>query len=190
MVQAWRAFADLMPLLVLGVVVAVPAAIWRARQRVKRDGEAWSEALLVVGVRASAGLALLGVLGLTLEPLGVGMAPTTNWVPFATITDQLTSQIDASVAVRNVAFNVALFVPIGLTWTWVAILSARSWRMAVLAGTGLSVLVELTQMLLPVGRAADVDDVILNMLGVFVGVVAARAWESAAERFGKAADAA
>ena len=190
MVQAWRAFADLIPLLVLGLLVAAPAGTWAARRRVKRDGESWSEALLAVSTRASAGLALLAVLGVTVAPLGVGMTTTTNLIPFATITDQLTSQIDASIAVRNLAFNVALFVPVGFTWTWTASISPRSWWTALIAGAGLSLAVELTQFLLPLGRAADIDDVILNSAGVFIGALAARVWASRGERFGRPMDAA
>lgn len=185
MVQAWRAFADLLPVLVLALVVAVPVGVWCARRRVLRDGESWREALLVVGIRMSAVAAFLGVLGLTLKPLSAGLPSSTNWVPFATIIDQMTSQVDTSIAFRNVALNVALFVPVGFSWAWTSVLSGRSWRIALVAGVGLSVFVEVTQMLIPLGRALDVDDVILNSAGVVAGAVAAKASGATPERFGE-----
>lgn len=99
---------------------------------------------------------------------------STNWVPFATIVDQFTSQVHASVAVRNLLFNVLLFVPIGLTWTLVAEQLNRTWVRAVVAGAGFAVVVEAAQLLLPLGRAADVDDVVLNHPGCLGGALTAR----------------
>ena len=40
-----------------------------------------------------------------------------------------------------------------------------------LAGTALSALVEAAQYLLPLGRAVDVDDVVLNAVGTVAGAV-------------------
>lgn len=187
MTQAWRAFADIIPLIAAAVLIAIPAVILRSRQRV-RAGESWRSATTTVGLNASAVLVALAVLGITLEPLAVGAPATANWVPFATIIDQATSQIDASVAFRNVGLNVVLFVPVGFVWTWAAVRSGRSWATALLAGIGLSLLIELVQLLSPLGRAVDVDDVLLNSLGTLLGALGFRAVSALTGGDGELAD--
>lgn len=175
--QAWRAFGYLVPWLALGILVAIPLVALLGHRRRRRHGESWPIAASTVAVRVGAIGALLLVIAITLDPLGgVGAARTsTNWVPFATIADQITSSVDVSVAVRNVLFNVLLFVPIGAAWALVAHQAGRTWLQAVAAGAGLSLLIELAQLLLPLGRAVDVDDVLLNSLGVLLGALAGEA---------------
>lgn len=188
MTQAWRAFADVIPLVAAAVVIAVPAVILRSRQRV-RAGDSWRSATTTVSVNASGVVVMLAVLGITLEPLAVGAPGTANWMPFATIIDQATSQIDASVAFRNVGLNVVLFVPVGFVWTWAAVRAGRPWTTALLAGIGLSLLVELVQLVAPLGRAVDVDDVLLNSLGTLLGALGFRALSASTLGNGETADA-
>lgn len=176
MQQAWRAFGHLVPVVVIGVLVAMAGVALLARRRSRLGGEPGLAAVLTVAVRAAAAGALILVVAITLQPIGpvgtVGTSP--NWVPFATIVDQFATQVDASVAVRNLLFDVLLFVPIGFTWTLVAEQLNRTWVQVVVAGAGFAAVVETAQLLLPLGRAADVDDVTLNTLGVLGGALAAQ----------------
>lgn len=174
--QAWRAFGHLVPLVVLGLLVAMAGVALLARRRSRLCGKPWLAAVLTVAVRATAIGALILVVAITLQPTGpVGIVGTSpNWVPFATIVDQFATQVDPSVAVRNLLFNVLLFVPVGFTWTLVAEQLNRTWVQAVVAGAGFAVVVETAQLLLPLGRAADVDDVTLNTLGVLGGAPTAQ----------------
>ena len=159
----------MIPLLAALVLLAAPVVALRARRRVRRSGESWRSASAVAALNASAVVALVAVLVVTLRPIGLGGTATANWVPFATIIDQVTSQVDASVAFRNLGGNVLLFVPVGFLWTWVAVRSGLSWRTALAASAALSLLVELVQFVAPLGRAVDVDDVLLNVLGALLG---------------------
>ncbi|WP_220725888.1 VanZ family protein [Arthrobacter cheniae] len=69
------------------------------------------------------------------------------------------------------AANVLMFVPLGLFWF---LLAPRSWRWAgVFAGFGLSLLIEVAQLLLLPQRFATPYDVLANTLGTFMGTVAA-----------------
>ena len=61
-----------------------------------------------------------------------------------------------------------MFVPIGALTFWSR--SVRWWTAAA-CGAGMSLLVELGQLML--GRSADVDDVLLNSCGATVGAVVA-----------------
>lgn len=85
----------------------------------------------------------------------------------------------SDIVVANVWGNIAMFVPLGLLlmWLWTSPLLARV-LMATVAGVGLSVIIELTQ--LSLRRVADIDDVILNgsgaLLGALVGLVTVLIW--------------
>lgn len=101
-----------------------------------------------------------------------------NLQPFTEIRRGLRSGASDIVA-ANVWGNIAMFVPLGLLlmWLWTSPLIARV-LMATVAGTGLSVIIELTQ--LSLRRVADIDDVILNgsgaLLGALVGLVTVLIW--------------
>ncbi len=66
----------------------------------------------------------------------------------------------------NFLGNILIFVPIGLLPPLLWKRCRRFWKMALL-GCGLSVLIEVTQLLLP--RGTDIDDVWLNTTGAVTG---------------------
>ena len=104
-----------------------------------------------------------------------------NLEPFTEIRRGLRAGASDAVA-ANVWGNVAMFVPIGLLlmWLWTSPLIARV-IMATVAGTGLSIIIELAQLTLR--RVADIDDVILNgsgaLLGALLGLVTVLLWRLA-----------
>ncbi len=101
-----------------------------------------------------------------------------NLEPFVEIRRGLRAGASDAVA-ANVWGNVAMFVPVGLLlmWLWTSPLIARV-IMSTIAGAGLSIIIELTQLTLH--RVADIDDVILNgsgtLLGALVGMVTVLLW--------------
>lgn len=143
---------------------------WR-RRRLRRRG-------LTSGGAREAGLLLLamfsgGMAVLTLCPhptwlwaglqgywppyfggLGIPLVHRVNLIPF--------SQGDS---LFNIVGNIVMFVPFG----FLAALLWRGWtgRRALCAGLGITAGIECWQML--VGRFFDIDDIILNALGVFCG---------------------
>jgi hypothetical protein len=90
---------------------------------------------------------------LTLRP---GHSGRLNLVPFA---------FGANASPFEPVSNVLLFVPLGI------LIAAVGWRWFAVVGLGLtlSLSIEVTQYLLNIGRTADVNDVIENTLGAFVG---------------------
>lgn len=111
--------------------------------------------------------AVVLVAATTLRPVLAGGPATVNLDPGATIGNYL-SVGDDLLSARNLGLNVALFVPVGLGLAlW------RRWGLGRVLPVALaaSALVEVVQYLLPLGRAADVDDVILNGVGAAVGAV-------------------
>ena len=69
----------------------------------------------------------------------------------------------------NIIGNVSMFIPVGIVWPC-CFKKLDTLGKAVLAGGGLSLFIEITQ--LPFyDRCSDVDDLILNTAGVFIGAL-------------------
>lgn len=104
-----------------------------------------------------------------------------NLVPLAPLFDHTSPP-----RLSEILANVVLFVPLGLfgplLLTRAASTTARSARLLA-AGLLMSVAMESLQYLLNTGRAADVDDVLTNVLGTLAGL----ALFAAANRFSPAA---
>ena len=147
--------------LALAVLVIVVAA-WGGMRRALALAPYVLLAMAVTGV-------LVATLGFS---VGDGSGPSgINLTPFEEIRRGVHGGASEVVA-ANVWGNIAMFVPIGvlLMWLWTSPLLARI-LMATIAGAGLSVAIELTQLTLH--RVADIDDVILNGAGALLGAVVA-----------------
>lgn len=64
--------------------------------------------------------------------------------------------------------NVVLFIPFGMLVPALVPKLRRGWRV-ILAGAGVSALIELWQLTVPQARHSDVNDVLTNTLGVAIG---------------------
>ena len=67
----------------------------------------------------------------------------------------------------NIVGNIAMFIPVGIVWP-VCFQKLDSIPKTVLAGFGFSLFIELIQLICP-ERHSDVDDLILNTIGVLIG---------------------
>ncbi len=120
---------------------------------------AWSRriALLLVGCWL-----IIATYG-TLAGLGAQPGPRSyfNLVPFRSYF------ADPPRTVAEVLGNVALFVPLGLLLPFVS----RRWTLPLVLSVAavLSMIIEVGQFLLNQGRSADIDDVVLNVIGAVVG---------------------
>ena len=119
-----------------------------------------------------------GVLGVTLFPLPLqGLAPFA--VPYSNVQlvplDTIDLLLGGSQSARQLGGNLLLLAPMGLLVP-VAWRAARPFWRTVAWGVAVSILIEVLQFLLGVlagefYRVVDVDDVILNVLGVVAGRV-------------------
>jgi glycopeptide antibiotics resistance protein len=89
-----------------------------------------------------------------------------NFIPFKTILSYLHGNKGLLIAGINLVGNIALLVPIGFLapFTWPGI----TWKGAVMLAVLSGLIVELLQVVLRVG-IFDIDDVILNGIGVLIG---------------------
>ncbi len=96
-----------------------------------------------------------------------------NLTPFREIARSLTNH-EAGYGVLNFWGNIVAFVPVGVLALLAMARGRRlAWLIALAGGTALSATLEVAQY--AVGRSADVDDVILNAVGVGLGVALALA---------------
>ena len=70
-------------------------------------------------------------------------------------------------AVANLVGNIVMFIPLGFCLPWVNAPLRRFWK-TLLVSAGIIILVEAVQLVTLLGRC-DVDDLILNLIGVTVG---------------------
>ena len=141
----------------------------RGQRRVALQRASW---VMLIG-------AVLVVLSATLVgstiPVG-GPGGRVNLIPGVSIL--ALNQDDKSDAVENVVGNILLFLPLG----FFGVLVVRRRLVEVTgAACALSVCIETTQWVLG-DRWADIDDVLLNTFGAFVGAVAALAAVRVSER--------
>ena len=111
---------------------------------------------------------VIALLTLTSHP-GKTYVPDTNWVPFASISDLWSGAKHPALVLNNVLGNLLLFAPLALLLRLLLIRSGTRVLAVVLMS---SCLIELMQGLgLPDHRQADVDDVLLNVLGAALALM-------------------
>lgn len=139
----------------LATLVAVARRRHLGRRRLRMLGAGILTATLVL------------IVATTLLPVVAEGPASVNLDPGATIRNYLEFGDDL-LSARNLGLNVALFVPFGLglaLWRRWGVFRVLPFGMAV------SVLIEAAQYALPIGRAVDVDDVVLNTVGAALGAV-------------------
>jgi len=123
-------------------------------------------------VRLAAGLVLgvwiAGGLLLTLSPVNPapGQVVEPNFIPLRTIGIYL-ANLDSGFWLRNLVGNLVLLLPVGLVGPIVFPWMDRWWRV-LLAAVALSLAIEVAQLWVP-DRSADVDDILLNVVGAILG---------------------
>ena len=108
--------------------------------------------------------------GIVSEPGGLKIAP--NQVPFRTIAAMFRYS-SALTIVRELGGNIVVFMPFGVLLGLV-FPSLATWRRIALAGVLFSASIELGQLVVSLSlgftyRYTDIDDVILNVVGVLLG---------------------
>lgn len=117
---------------------------------------------LLAGLFTLAWLAVGLVLALRPIPAVEALAPD-NVIPFHTFARYLGAlAVNLPQILGNLGLLAVIGFPAPVAWRWLD----RWWRV-ILAATAFSVAIELIQLPIP-GRAADIDDVILNVAGALL----------------------
>ena len=86
-----------------------------------------------------------------------------NFVPIVHMFDQYDGWL------INIIGNITMFIPVGIAWPY-CFKKLDTIRKVVLAGGGLTLCIEITQ--LPFySRCSDIDDLIMNTTGVLIGAI-------------------
>ncbi len=155
----------ILAMLIAGAITLVVAKVSVGRRGARHGLRATMWAMLA----STAGVILVATVGFSVGDAEAGSR--VNLQPLVEIRRGLKSSA-SDMATANVYGNIAMFVPLGmlLVFLWSSPLIARV-IMATIAGAGLSLIIELTQLTLR--RVADIDDIILNASGALLGAVAA-----------------
>ncbi|MFD3450108.1 hypothetical protein ACFDTO_36640 [Microbacteriaceae bacterium 4G12] len=106
MAQLWRAFGGVIPLfLIISLVVIVIAFLFRGRSTGAK--QVWLNIIFT--------LSIVGILLVTLLPRNYGMPVSRiiNLIPFVGMYKIMFHSVDITVPIRNLGFNILLFVPFG-----------------------------------------------------------------------------
>ena len=149
------------PVTIVAALLAVLAVALAARSARREPASPRRTAVAWVAVAFAA----LALAAFTLVP-GHGRR-TTNLVPLHSILRELHSA-NGTVAFLNIAGNVLVMMPLGM-----ALLLATRWSVRTLTAIGftVSVVIETLQWTVVPGRATDVDDVLLNTVGMALGAL-------------------
>lgn len=126
-------------------------------------------------------LLLLSVIAILLVTLGTG---TYDWnaeriynlIPIYGTVNMVVNDSQPLRLIFNIFLNILLFMPFGFFMRMCMPVSKKVLTQITLVGMLLSLCIEIAQLILPTGRWADVDDVILNTLGAFFGCVLYERW--------------
>lgn len=109
--------------------------------------------------------------------IGFGDPLPVNWIPFQTVWMYLRGDLPVNpgdvvmMSFANLAGNVLLLAPMGFLLPLLYD-RMRFWNKTLLLGVTFSLTLEMVQYFL--GRTADIDDVLLNSLGILLGYAAWR----------------
>jgi glycopeptide antibiotics resistance protein len=107
----------------------------------------------------------MAILWVTLTPGDSIAGHHANLMPFATIRSYLQPTFDVDLAARQLGGNILLFAPTGVLLVWAGLRI----RGAIAVAAALSTVIEFAQLVVVTSRVADVDDIILNMIGGGLG---------------------
>lgn len=166
MVQLWRAFGDLVPLFLIVVLAFSITAYFVSRKR-NLDSKRMILKILFA-------LNIIAILLVTVFPMSYGLAipRVINLVPLVGMYDLMFNSVDISVPIRNLGLNILLFVPFGFFLSLKKpSLQKKLILNVIIKGFLLSLFIEVVQYAFPMGRSADIDDLILNTVGTFLGYI-------------------
>lgn len=167
MVQAWRHFSGVIPLFLIIAVVLFLLIRYKNSGQSMDWKNPFSQFMFI--------LSIVGVLLVTLYTTYGSQQPRTiNYVPFVGLYEMIEmifTSPSSSVPFRNLGLNIILFVPFGFFLSWRTYLRQKSFFAIILKGFFFSLFIEICQYIFPTGRLADIDDVILNTCGAFLGCI-------------------
>ncbi len=161
------------PIALFGQALIVIVVAWTVIAVVRTRRQTIQAATTISVVEALLAAGVVAIVAFTIVPLRIPMAdqyqppPGINWEPVVPVLQGLLSQ-EGDIAAFNAIGNLALYVPLGAAVTWRLGMSRRNVLVLALL---VSVAIEAWQVVAPDQRSADVNDVLLNVIGALGGAV-------------------
>nr|WP_281393851.1 VanZ family protein [Texcoconibacillus texcoconensis] len=149
------------------IILTVILIGWFIYNKFLKKGETKKKALYAVTINSLLILSIIGVLMVTLLPRPVG-GQSVQLVPFLSMWDELVNSVHYTVPVRILGFNIILFIPFGFFLALIVQSRPKMLRIT-LIGMLFSLGIEISQYILDIGRTSNIDDVILNTFGTYIG---------------------
>jgi glycopeptide antibiotics resistance protein len=168
MEQLWRAFSGIVPLFCIAIPVVIIIGLILLNKRINKGLEKKKAIFLTI----SDIFLLLSIIGVILVTLLPGSLKSIQLIPLVSIWDVLMNSVDYTVPIRILGFNIILFIPFGLFFALrmsIAFNSSNVILKTALVGMLFSLTVEILQLVLPIGRTSNIDDIILNTIGALTG---------------------
>lgn len=170
MEQLWRAFSGVIPLFLVIIPIVITIG-WLFYRRALKKGTEQKTALLFSVLYILFALTIIGVMMVTLTPRPFMEGRILQIVPFGSILDILFNSVHYTVPIRLIGFNIILFIPFGILLALILKSTSKVILKTTLLGMAFSITIEILQFLLNSGRTSNIDDVILNTSGAFIGAV-------------------
>lgn len=174
-------YALLLALLAVIVYKGIKIRIWKKKGKVINYFKELISGFFVIY--------LVVLLTVTLWPAPIRWGRMINFVPFRDVYFTAKSQGligIASYTVKICFFNILLLIPFGFFGVfWCYFKQSQKYITILGGGLVLILSIETLQFILNTGRAADIDDVILNMLGVAIGILVGKLFVGKFARYQK-----
>ncbi|WP_201713940.1 VanZ family protein [Rossellomorea arthrocnemi] len=162
MKELWSAFGWVLPIIIIVTVTLFFAiSFWKK----KRGKGRWVNLLPVLFTCISIG----GICLITLTPFDNVSEGSVNFDPFSNLKLNLIYRNHLDVPIRNLLANILLFIPFTFFLAWWMRHSKQLILMVTFIGGMFSFGIEFAQYYLPLGRATDIDDWIMNTIGAYIG---------------------
>ncbi|WP_416150073.1 VanZ family protein [Salipaludibacillus sp. HK11] len=170
MEQLWRAFSGVLPLFLVIIPIVIIIG-WLFYRKAIKNGSDKKNALLFLILHILFVLSIIGVIMVTLLPRPHMDGRSLQLVPFVSSLDLLIKSVHYTVPIRLLGFNIILFIPFGILLVLILKPMSKVIMKTTLIGMMFSIIIEISQFLLNIGRVSNIDDVILNTLRAFMGAV-------------------
>ena len=154
----------------IGLVIFCGYLYWVSRRK-KSQGQSVSKKAILCGLALSIYMVLL--LGGTVLNREIGEEYLIEWVPFWSYADLL-REWSEPLAIQ-IVYNVLVFIPWGILLPEI-VSAKRKLRFVVLSAVGISLVIEVTQLVFKLGLF-EFDDVFHNTLGTVIGYGVWRAFK-------------
>jgi glycopeptide antibiotics resistance protein len=164
MIQVWRSLGNAIPIYIIITLVSILILFLLSKQKLSFKSFIMSSSLIAV---------TLGIIVVTLYPtmyspyIDLEIPRIVNLVPLKGIYDIIFHSVDIAVPIVNIGGNIILFIPFGLLLSF--FLKQKSLIKITSLGFLLSLLIEVIQYIYPTGRISDINDLIFNTFGTFIG---------------------